>query len=139
MILAGQSEATNPDAPLRQLLQLACGHDEGHPVEALLQLVFTRIRFVVDQIVIFIFIVSVLVDLGHDGELVGMIEIEEQLDTPPPRWGQNKLSEFCGVLPDRDRCADVAALRLSASSAMRAATVVTSSGGRRISNYGLAA
>jgi hypothetical protein len=44
MILAGQSEATNPDAPLRQLLQLACGHDEGHPVEALLQLTAVPIK-----------------------------------------------------------------------------------------------
>ena len=50
---------------------------EGHPIEALLQLVLARVCLVVDQIVVIVLVVTILVHLGHDRELVGMVEIEE--------------------------------------------------------------
>ena len=53
---------------------------EGHAVEALLQFVLARIGLVVDQLVVLIVIVAVLVDFRHHGQLVGVVEIEEQLD-----------------------------------------------------------
>ena len=62
------------------LLELLRRHDEGHAVEALLQLVLGRVRLVVDQVFVVVLVVAVLVHLGHDGELVRMLEVEEQLD-----------------------------------------------------------
>ena len=68
--------------PLRKLLQLPRGDDERHPVEPLLEFVLAGVRLVVDQIVVLVLVVAILVHLGHDRELIGMFEVEEQFDRP---------------------------------------------------------
>ncbi|WP_167337493.1 hypothetical protein [Xanthomonas arboricola] len=68
---------------MRQLLQLPRSYHENHLVEALEQLVLGRVRLVANQFAIavnIVLVVTVLFHFGHDRQLVGMLQVEQQVD-----------------------------------------------------------
>jgi hypothetical protein len=75
---------------VRQLFQLPSGHDEGHPVEALLQIVLARIRLVIDQLILIL--IAVLVHLGDDLESLGVFQIEEKIHRLPATPHRHRLT-----------------------------------------------
>ncbi|MCY1290773.1 hypothetical protein D9M68_886850 [compost metagenome] len=81
--------------PLRQLLQLAGCHHEGHLVEALEQFVLGRVRLVTDQFAVLIeilLIATVFFHFGHNRQLVGMLEVEQQVDGPTTAAHRHRLA-----------------------------------------------
>ena len=64
-------------------------NDECHPIEAMLQLVFTEIRFVFHNILI-----RVLVHLGNYRQLLWVFEVKEKFDWPLATSHAYRLSQI---------------------------------------------
>lgn len=69
--------------PMRQAGQLLGGDDEGHLLEAPLQLVLGGIRLVVLEQILVLVVAVVLVHLGDHLEVVRVLQVEEQVDRLP--------------------------------------------------------
>ena len=88
---------------MRQLLQLPRGHHESHLVEALEQFVLGRVRLIANQFAIvvgIVLVVAVLFHFGHDRQLVGMLQVEQQVDGPTAAAHRYWLAANNG----RERC-----------------------------------
>src|SRR5262249_51534383 len=64
--------------PVGQLRQLPRSDDESRLVETALQSVLGGIDFILAQIIV----VIILIDLSDDGQFVGILQVEQQLDGP---------------------------------------------------------